>query len=100
MDEMNTAAQETQQEPEAEVTETQQEPETETTEEQPQDINELIATIQKQNDEIAQMKELLNKHFTSSDTPVNTDPIEEYLNSENSITGRLLKKYNLNKEDK
>lgn len=45
--------------------------------------------------EIQSLREYLSKKFTESERgdAVETDPIEDYLNSDNSLTHRILEKY-------
>ena len=53
-----------------------------------------IEQMQKMSDEISKMRELLNNQFSvTNQAPTMESEIDSYLDSENSITGRLLASY-------
>lgn len=66
-------------------------PETQETEE----LSESELEIRQLREDIKQLREYLSKKFTESERgdAGETDPIEDYLNSDNSLTHRILEKY-------
>lgn len=81
-------------EPEEEPVQTTEElaqPETQETEE----LSESELEIRQLREDIKQLREYLSKKFTESERgdAGETDPIEDYLNSDNSLTHRILEKY-------
>lgn len=80
--------------PEEEPVQTTEElaqPETQETEE----LSESELEIRQLREDIKQLREYLSKKFTESKRgdAGETDPIEDYLNSDNSLTHRILEKY-------
>lgn len=73
--------------PEAEVNPADEAPEAE--------VNPTDEELKQLRDEIKSLREYLSKKFTESERgdAGETDPIEDYLNSDNSLTHRILKKY-------
>lgn len=59
------------------------------------EVNPTDEELKQLRDEIKSLREYLSKKFTESERGDvgETDPIEEYLNSDNSLTHRILKKY-------
>lgn len=73
------------------TTEEPAQPETQETEE----LSESELEIRQLREDIKQLREYLSKKFTESERgdAEETDPIEDYLNSDNSLTHRILEKY-------
>ena len=73
--------------PEVEVNPADEAPEAE--------VNQTDEELKQLRDEIKSLREYLSKKFTESERgdAGETDPIEDYLNSDNSLTHRILKKY-------
>lgn len=73
--------------PEAEVNPADEAPETE--------VNPTDEELKQLRDEIKSLREYLSKKFTESERgdARETDPIEDYLNSDISLTHRILEKY-------
>ena len=73
--------------PEVEVNPADEAPEAE--------VNPTDEELKQLRDEIKSLREYLSKKFTESERgdAGETDPIEDYLNSDNSLTHRILKKY-------
>lgn len=59
------------------------------------EVNPTDEELKQLRDEIKSLREYLSKKFTESERGDvgETDPIEDYLNSDNSLTHRILKKY-------
>ena len=59
------------------------------------EVNPTDEELKQLRDEIKSLREYLSKKFTESERgdAGETDPIEDYLNSDNSLTHRILKKY-------
>ena len=73
-------------------------PEEEPVQPETQEIEELSESeleIRQLREDIKQLREYLSKKFTESERgdAGETDPIEDYLNSDNSLTHRILEKY-------
>ena len=73
--------------PEVEVNPADEAPEAE--------VNQTDEELKQLRDEIKSLREYLSKKFTESERgdAGETDPIEDYLNSDQSLTHRILKKY-------
>lgn len=59
------------------------------------EVNPTDEELKQLREEIQSLREYLSKKFTESERgdAGETDPIEDYLNSDNSLTHRILKKY-------
>lgn len=59
------------------------------------EVNPTDEELKQLREEIQALREYLSKKFTESERGDvgETDPIEDYLNSDNSLTHRILKKY-------
>lgn len=59
------------------------------------EVNPTDEELKQLREEIQALREYLSKKFTESERgdAGETDPIEDYLNSDNSLTHRILKKY-------
>ena len=59
------------------------------------EVNPTDEELKQLRDEIKSLREYLSKKFTESERGDvgETDPIEDYLNSDNSLTHRILEKY-------
>lgn len=59
------------------------------------EVNPTDEELKQLREEIKSLREYLSKKFTESERgdAGDTDPIEEYLNSDNSLTHRILEKY-------
>ena len=59
------------------------------------EVNQTDEELKQLREEIKSLREYLSKKFTESERgdAGETDPIEDYLNSDNSLTHRILEKY-------
>lgn len=59
------------------------------------ELNQADEELKQLRDEIKSLREYLSKKFTENERgdAGETDPIEDYLNSDNSLTHRILEKY-------
>ena len=89
---MNTEIIETTEEPRDEQEHVDEEPEVEAPE---AEVNPTDEEFKQLRAEIQALREYLSKKFTESERgdAGETDPIEDYLNSDNSLTHRILEKY-------